>query len=74
MTNPWRKIATCAAAGTGGSLCISYGLREFLRATDGGYYCCHHWMYQIEGVAFTSIGWLILLIGTVPLYRGLVDQ
>lgn len=74
MIDQWRKIVTCATAGTAGSLCIGYGLREFLRATGGGYYCCHHWAYQIGGTVLILIGWLILLVGAVSLYRGLAGQ
>ena len=52
----------CAVAATIGSLLIAYGLREFLRATGGGYYCCNHLWYQGQGAILTFAGWLILML------------
>lgn len=53
----WSKeIIICAAVGTAGSLFISYGLREFLRATGGSYYCCSHFVYQSQGIIFSFVG------------------
>ena len=44
-----------------GSVFVAYGLREFLRATGGGYYCCNHLFYQTLGVVMAALGWMILL-------------
>jgi hypothetical protein len=44
-----------------GSLLVGYGIREFLRATGGGYYCCNHLMYQFKGTIVALIGWWLLL-------------
>lgn len=69
-----RGILICAAVGTAGSLCISYGLREFLRATGGGYYCCSHYVHQSQGILLTFIGWLVLFGAMVSLYHSLTGQ
>jgi hypothetical protein len=44
-----------------GSAFLAYGLREFLRAAGGGYYCCNHLFYQMFGVLVAALGWMILL-------------
>lgn len=69
-----KRILGYAAAGTIGSLFISYGLREFLRATGGGYYCCNHATYQGLGVLLTFFGWAILLVAAINLYQDLSGQ
>lgn len=65
MIDVGKRIATYAAAGTIGSLLIGYGLREFLRATGGGYYCCNHAQYQGFGITLTFLGWVVLLVAAV---------
>ena len=57
-----------SAGGTLGSLVLAYGLREFLRASGGGYYCCRHSLYQSQGMVLTFIGWVILLVTFINLY------
>ncbi|WP_232686544.1 hypothetical protein [Halobacterium zhouii] len=54
-----------AAGAAAGSVFVAYGLREFLRATGGGYYCCNHLFYQVFGVVMTVLGWAILLVSVV---------
>jgi len=71
MMDEGTKITKYAAAGTIGSLFIGYGLREFLRATGGGYYCCNHAQYQGLGVILTFFGWAVLLVAAVNLHRDL---
>lgn len=72
--NIGKRIAAYAAAGTVGSLFIGYGLREFLRATGGGYYCCNHAQYQGIGVVLIFLGWVILLVAAITLHRDLTVQ
>lgn len=69
-----KEIIICAAVGTAGSLFISYGLREFLRATGGGYYCCSHYVHQSQGIILSFIGWLMLFVAMVSLYHSLTGQ
>jgi len=57
-----------SAGGTLGSLFIAYGLREFLRASGGGYYCCRHSLYQSQGISLTFIGWVIFIVTLINLY------
>ncbi|QFU84474.1 hypothetical protein GCU68_18265 (plasmid) [Natronorubrum aibiense] len=61
-------IIKYSAGGTLGSLFIAYGLREFLRASGGGYYCCRHSLYQTQGISLTFIGWVIILVTLINLY------
>ncbi len=68
------RLAAYAAAGTLGSLLVGYGLRTFLRATGGGYYCCNHAQHQTVGVVVTFLGWVVLLVGAVNLYTRLTEQ
>ena len=69
-----KRVALYAGVGTIGSLLIGYGLREFLRATGGGYYCCNHSQYQSMGIAVTFIGWAILIVAAANFYRDLTVQ
>ncbi len=62
-----------STTGTAGSLFISYGLREFLRATGGGYYCCSHYIHQGQGILFALVGWAILFGTVVSLYHRLTS-
>ena len=71
--NTGTRLAAYAIAGTIGSLFISYGLREFLRATGGGYYCCNHAQYQGFGIMLTLLGWVVLLVAAVNLHRDLAQ-
>ena len=54
-----------ALPGTVGSLLIGYGLREFLRATGGGYYCCNHVYYQSMGAILTLLGWTVIVAAAI---------
>ena len=59
-----------AAAATVGSLFVAYGLREFLRAFGGGYYCCNHLRYGFVGTVTALVGWVFLLLALYgPYYR-----
>jgi len=66
-----QRFASYSAAATTGSLFIGYGLREFLRATGGGYYCCNHAQYQGLGIVLTFIGWAVLIVAAANFYRDL---
>ena len=76
-TRRWRSrldgVPARVVIATAGTLCIAYGVREFLRATDGGYYCCDHGFFQAIGIGLTAIGWAILLIGLAPVLGGRSD-
>lgn len=52
-----KQLSKYAVAGTVGTLLIGYGLREFIRATGGGYYYCNHMFYQRFGATLTFLGW-----------------
>lgn len=69
-----RRIALYSGAGTVGSLFIAYGLREFLRASGGGYYCCNLAQHQGNGIVLTFIGWVFLIIAGANFYRDLASE
>ena len=60
------QLGLSVIATTIGTICIGYGVREYLRATGGGYYCCNHEMYQLLGILVTAVGWAVLLVGLAP--------
>jgi hypothetical protein len=66
-----RRIGAYAAAGTAGTILVGYGLREVLRATGGGYYCCNLAQHQGTGVLVTFLGWTVLLVAALNFYRDL---
>jgi hypothetical protein len=68
------RLATYAAVGTAGSLLVGYGLRTFLRATGGGYYCRDHAQHRTVGIVLTVLGWVVLLVGGISLYNRLSEQ
>lgn len=72
--NVSKRVAGYSVAGTAGSLFIGYGLREFLRAAGGGYYCCNHAQYLGFGIVLIFIGWSILLLAAVNFHRDLTVQ
>lgn len=49
-----------------GSALIAYGLREFLRAFGGSYYCCNHAYFATIGLLIAGVGWLGLLGALTP--------
>lgn len=63
-----------APLGTLGSLCIAYGLRMFLRATGGGYYCCDHGMFQVIGTVIALVGWTALFTAVLGAHRGVCGE
>ena len=66
-----RTVAAYASGGTLGTLCLVYGIREFLRATDGYYRGLDRLLAQGEGVVVTFLGWAILLVVVVTFHRRL---
>jgi hypothetical protein len=71
---PWMKIPIYAGAGTVGSLFLGYGLRLFLRT-----WFIHHSYYGktanlVTGSVSIFIGWMILFVVAVYLYRDLSNQ
>lgn len=56
------SIGTRAAIATLGSLLVAYGVRGFLRAVGGGYYCCNHLWHGSKGALVAFVGWSILLL------------
>lgn len=60
--SPDRDLVARAAVATLGSGFVAYGLRQFLRAFGGGYYCCHHAYYAAVGLLVAGVGWLCLLV------------
>lgn len=45
-----------------GSGTVAYGLRQFLRAVGGGYYCCNHAVFATVGLLVAAAGWVVLLV------------
>lgn len=73
MTNKlWRKIPIYAGAGTVGSLFLGRGLRVFFwtwpSLSHGGT------AYLAKGCVYIFIGWIILFVVAVYLYRDLSNQ
>ncbi|MFB6353902.1 MAG: hypothetical protein ABEJ92_07420 [Halobacteriales archaeon] len=64
-----RDLLVRAAIAALGSGFVAYGLREFLRAFGGGYYCCNHAYYAAVGLGIAGVGWvgvLLALRGPTP--------
>lgn len=59
------QIARAAVAVLGSAL-VAYGLREFLRAFGGSYYCCNHAYFATIGLLIAGVGWLGLLGAITP--------
>jgi hypothetical protein len=55
-------VAVYSVLAAVGTLLVGHGVRESLRATGGGYYCCNHFFYQSVGVLTTSVGWAVLFV------------
>lgn len=60
--NPFPAVLKCAAVSTLGSLLIAYGLKDVLWTAGGE-------LYHVQGIGLIFMGWLILLISFVGLYR-----
>lgn len=65
------RTGAYAAAGTVGIILVGYGLREVLRATGGGDYCCNLLQHQGTGVPVTFLGWRVLVVAALNVYRDL---
>lgn len=64
-----KTVVKYSTGGTLGSLLVAYGLREFLRATGGGYYCCDPVVFRTYGVALVFAGWAVLVVTGVGFTR-----
>lgn len=56
-----RHHLASAAVAVVASAFVAYGLRQFLRAVGGGYYCCNHAYFAAVGLLIAGVGWLGLL-------------
>lgn len=57
-----RDLLVRAAMAALGSGLVAYGLREFLRAFGGGYYCCNHAYFAAVGLGIAGVGWVGVLL------------
>ena len=66
-----KAVSGYAAGGTFGTLCIAYGLQEFLYGSHGGYGGFGRYLAQGEGVVLTFVGWVVFVVVAISFYRDL---